>query len=113
MVFALFLAGLFYSGFFERVKLFVSGLAESGLLRAGVTLQEVRIKGQLSLSDAQIIKALGIRTGQSLAGFDAHQAQRRLSALGQVKTARVMRLFPSTILVDITERQPFVRWLHD
>ncbi|MCF6200202.1 MAG: FtsQ-type POTRA domain-containing protein [Hyphomicrobiaceae bacterium] len=113
VVFALILVGLFTGGFFERVSLFVADLAENGLLRAGVTLQEVRIKGQLSLSDAQIIKALGIRTGQSLAGFDAHQAQRKLSALGQVKTARVMRLLPSTVLVEITERRPFARWLHD
>ena len=113
VVFILIMAGLFYGGFDTRVSLFASQLAENWLLRAGVTLQEVRIKGQVNLSDEQIFKALGIRSGQSLVGFDAHQAQQKLRALGQVETARVMRLLPSTLLVEITERRPFARWLHE
>jgi len=113
VVFGLFLAGLVAGGFGNRVSSFISGLAENWFLRAGVTLQEVRIKGQVSLSDDQVFKALDIRSGQSLVGFDAAAAQKKLQALGQVKTARVMRLLPSTVLVDITERRPFARWLHE
>ncbi len=113
VVFVLLSAGLLSSGFGTRAGLFISDLAENGFLRAGVTLREVRIKGQLSLSDEQILQALGIRSGQSLVGFDAAAAQKKLQALGQVETARVMRLLPSTVLVDITERRPFARWLHD
>ena len=109
---ALFLVGLHTGGYFERVRSFASLLFETYFLSAGIVLREIHIKGQVNLQDEQILTALGIRSGQSLFGFDAISAQKRLSALGPVKSARVMRLLPSKLLVEIKERSPFARWLH-
>ena len=110
---ALLLAGLFYGGFFNRLSSFLAEPVQAYLLDAGVNLQKIQIKGQVNLDNAQIVKALGINSGQSLFGFDAIKAQQQLSQLGQVKSARVMRLLPSTLLVEIIERVPFARWLHN
>ena len=113
LMLAMFLSGLHYGGYFERVRQFSSAIMETYFLSAGIVLQEIHIKGQLHLEDKQIIKALGIRSGQSLFGFDALKAQKQLSSLGPVKSARVMRLLPSKLLVEIEERPPFARWMHD
>ena len=108
----MFLVGLHYGGYFERVRHLASGVLETYFLTAGIVLQEIHIKGQVNLRDEQIIAALGIRSGQSLFGFDAAKAQKRLSLMGQIKSARVMRLLPSKLLVEIEERAPFARWMH-
>ncbi|MCP4933848.1 MAG: FtsQ-type POTRA domain-containing protein [bacterium] len=110
---AMFLVGLSYGGYFERVRLLASDLVETYFLSAGIVLQEIHIKGQVNLRDEQIVAALGIRSGQSLFGFDATKAQKQLSILGQVKSARVMRMLPSKLLVEIKERMPLARWMHD
>ena len=110
LVMALFLSGLYYGGFADRFLSYVSGQVETSFFSSVLVLQKLRIRGQERLSDEQIIKALGIRSGQSLLGFDAARAQKRLSALGLVKSARVMRLLPSTLLVEVRERHPYVRW---
>ncbi len=110
---ALFLVGLYFGGYFERVRVLASDMVETYFLTTGIVLQEIHIKGQVNLRDEQIIAALGIRSGQSLFGFDATKAQKQLSALGQVKSARIMRLLPSKLLVEIEERAPFARWMHD
>ena len=108
----LFLVGLHYGGYFERVRLLASSMVETYFLTAGIVLHELHIKGQVNLRDDQIVAALGIRSGQSLFGFDATKAQKRLSLMGQIKSARVMRLLPSKLLVEIEERAPFARWMH-
>ena len=110
---ALFLVGLSYGDYFERVRLLASGLVETYLITAGIVLQEIHIKGQVNLRDEQIVATLGIRSGQSLFGFDASKAQKQLSMLGEVKSARVMRLLPSKLLVEIEERVPLARWMHE
>ncbi len=110
---ALFLVGLTYGGYFERVRILASSMVETYFLSAGIVLQEIHIKGQVNLRDEQIVAALGIRSGQSLFGFDAKKAQKQLSMLGQVKSARVMRLLPSKLLVEIEERVPLARWIHE
>jgi len=109
----LIIGGLFAGGYFERLRVWLEGPTETYLRNAGITLDKILIKGQRHLNDQRIIKALGIRTGQSLFGFDARKAQERLAALGMVREARVMRMLPSTLLVEIRERVPFARWLHD
>ncbi len=113
LFFALFLAALAYGGFFDRLRTNISASLENYFLNAGVVLQKIHIEGQVRLKDEQIIAALGIRAGQSFFGFDAKKAQKRLSKLGQVKSVRVMRLLPSMLLVQVEERQPLARWLHD
>lgn len=110
---ALFLGGLAYGGFFDRLRSHISGPIETYFLNAGITLKKIVIKGQVGLKDEQILDALGIHSGQSLFGFNAFDAQKQLTKLGQVKTARIMRLLPSTLLVEIEERHPFAIWLRD
>ncbi len=110
---SVFAIGLVYGGYFERVRSMVNGPLDNYFRSAGLVLQKIQIKGQVNLGDEQVIALLGIRSGQSLVGFDALRAQKRLSSLGQVRSARVMRLLPSTLLVEIEERVPFARWLHE
>jgi cell division protein FtsQ len=56
------------------------------------------------------LTALGIGPGVSMFAIDADAAQRRLEHVPWIKRARVLRLLPSTLHVEIVERQPFAIW---
>ena len=107
------LAGLWQGGYGGRVGRYVTQIAGPYLSSAGIILKEVRVRGQRDLPDRLLFQALGISAGQSLLGFDAQSAQKRLVALGWVEKARIMRLWPSTLLVEIKERHPMARWQHE
>lgn len=109
----LFAAALQQGGYFARVAEYLTPRVDRYLHNAGISARKIVIKGQVNLRDAEVIAALGISAGQSLFGFDALEAQKRLSQLQLVRGARVMRLLPSTLLVEIEERVPFARWAHD
>jgi cell division protein FtsQ len=107
------LAGGLYQGrYFERLAGFAAPRIEAYFHNAGIYVQKIVVEGQVNLKDEDILAALGISTGQSLFGFDAQEAQQRLLQLRMVRSARVMRLLPSTLLVEIEERSPFARWQH-
>lgn len=103
-------AGLYRGRYFDRLAGYVAPRLEAYFHNAGIHVQKIVVKGQVNLADADILAALGIATGQSLFGFDAQEAQQRLMRLQLVKSARVMRMLPSTLLVEIEERAPFARW---
>lgn len=76
----------------------------------GLGVGDVSISGINHVTDAQVSEALGIKPGVSIFAFDTAAARDRLLANGWVREARVMRLLPSTLVVEIEERAPFAIW---
>ena len=72
-------------------------------------VKSVMVSGTNHTQPAQLREALGVARGDSLVGFDAQQARRKLEALDWVKSAGVVRILPSTLEVDITEFVPLSR----
>ncbi len=80
------------------------------LKRIGFGIEKIDIAGQSRVSDNDIIHALEIKEGLTTLNFDTEAAQSRLEELQWVKHARVMRLLPSSLRVDITESIPAYNW---
>ncbi|MEO0980627.1 MAG: cell division protein FtsQ/DivIB [Pseudomonadota bacterium] len=77
---------------------------------AGFGIEAVKLSGQREINEFQILEALEIHEGTSLALFDAVGARERLNAMAWVKNASVMKLYPSTLQIKIEERVPYALW---
>ncbi|MGE0844863.1 MAG: cell division protein FtsQ/DivIB [Flavobacteriaceae bacterium] len=91
----------------------VVGAADSGLAAAGLKISKIRIAGHAMLSEEAIVDTLWLPLDGSLLLFDAGAARARLLAMPLVEEASVQKLFPNTLSVSVTERQPYARWQHD
>ena len=80
-------------------------------LAAGLEVKAVQIEGrQQSSATRRSPRRWGRATGVSIFAFDTEAARERLKRNGWVSEARVMRLLPSTLVVEIEERKPFALW---
>ena len=79
----------------------------------GYAAEEVRIRGLERMPPEAVMKAIGVKPGGSLLGFDANHARRILLNLDWVKQASVRVLPPNRIEIDVAERQPFAIWQRD
>jgi len=79
-------------------------------LAAGLGIANVTVDGQVNVTDADLTAALGAREGVSIFAFDTAAARERLREFGWVREARVMRLLPATLVVELEERAPLAVW---
>lgn len=77
---------------------------------AGLVVDAVRITGQSETAEMDIIRALELPNGGSIVFFDAEAARERIEALAWVDTATVRKVYPSTLDIQVTEREPYALW---
>jgi cell division protein FtsQ len=87
-----------------------SRLANNAAVGVGLEVKKVTVEGQVNLSDAEIAAALGTRAGVSIISFDTNTAREKLKQNGWIREARVMRLLPSTLVVELEEKAPYALW---
>ncbi len=85
-------------------------VSDALLSAAGFGIEAVKLSGQREINEFQILEALEIHDGSSLALFDASGARERLNRIAWVKNASVMKLYPSTLQIKIEERVPYALW---
>lgn len=85
-------------------------VSDALLSAAGFGIETVKLSGQREINEFQILEAIEIHEGTSLALFDATAARERLNQMAWVKNASVMKLYPSTLQINIEERIPYVLW---
>jgi cell division protein FtsQ len=86
---------------------FVQGTAD-----AGFKLQSVRLDGASPQSAADILRAAGLTRGAPLLGLDLAAARDRVQQVGWVRSARIVRLFPDSVVISVDERRLEAVWEH-
>jgi cell division protein FtsQ len=61
-------------------------------------------------SDRDIFDALDLTHSRSLLRFDGNAARERIEDLPWIKTAAITRIFPDSINIEVTEREPMAVW---
>jgi len=79
----------------------------------GYAAKEIRISGLERQSPKAVLRAINVVSDASLIGFDAGQARSKLYGLDWVKKAKVRRLYPNQLEIEIVERRPFAIWQRD
>ncbi|MCC0012016.1 MAG: cell division protein FtsQ/DivIB [Rhodobiaceae bacterium] len=88
-------------------------IADAAAAASGLRITSVEISGNDVIDDETILDTAGLAPGGSIIGIDAGRARMRLEALPWIASARVQKLFPDRLAVDVVERTPFAVWQHD
>lgn len=102
--------GLSLSGQWDETRRSAVAALNDVTLAAGLGIEKVVVEGRVNLSETDIADALGATQGVSIFAFDTGAARDRLKQHGWVREARVMRLLPSSLVVELEERQPYAIW---
>jgi cell division protein FtsQ len=91
-----------------------NGPMKEVLARAlGLGIATVEVSGVSRLSPAEVVKAAGIDGRGSLLFADAEALRAQLKSNPMIAEASVRKLFPHTLVISVTERQPFALWQKD
>ena len=76
----------------------------------GLTVKEVLLEGRIHAPRAVVLKALGLKVGDPIMGFDLAMVRDRIEALPWIQSAAVERRLPGVVRVRIVEREPIALW---
>ncbi|WP_420197048.1 cell division protein FtsQ/DivIB [Brevundimonas vesicularis] len=108
---ALLLVGVLATGArAERIGASVSHGLDSVTAGMGLTLKRVHITGASPEAEPAIQRALGLYSGQSITSLDLDAIRTRVQGVGWVKEARVVRLLPDTLIVEVKEHDRLAVW---
>ncbi len=102
--------GVVAGGHSRDVHVAIASAANDATIAAGFEVKAVQVEGRQNIKTAQITAALGPYKGLSVFAFDTDRARERLKRNGWVREAKVMRLLPSALVVELDERLPFALW---
>jgi cell division protein FtsQ len=83
-------------------------VGDAALVLVGFGIDDVRISGRTETAELAILEKLEI--SGSLLSFDVQAAQARLATLPWAAKATVRKYYPSTLSVEIEERQAYALW---
>lgn len=86
----------------------IVGLFLTAWLSPVFSVRNTEVMGAVTVSDEQILELLAISDGQPLMQVDTGAAAARVASIPKVASARVQRMYPSTVRVTVTERTPVV-----
>ncbi len=102
--------GIVAGGYVRDGAVAVLRMADGVVRDAGFAVREIKVEGQKNAEREVVLLALGLRGDASIFAFDLNAARARIESLSWVRSARVSRLLPDTIKVEITERRPLAIW---
>lgn len=111
---ALVVAGVLATGArAERIGQSVSGGLDRVTAGMGLTLKRVHIAGASPEAEPAIQRALDLHADQPIVGLDLDALRDRVQSVGWVKEARVVRLLPDTLIVEVKEHDRLAVWQVD
>jgi cell division protein FtsQ len=78
--------------------------------RVGFAVGQIKVTGHVETSEIDVLEQLDLDGATSLIGFDSEAARQRVLKMPWVATARVTKLYPDGVSVELTERVPFAIW---
>jgi cell division protein FtsQ len=94
----------------EEAASISKGWIDRAAVAAGLKPARIELRGNRHTSHSDVLAALALHEIPSQLSFDVESAARRIEALPWVATAKVSRLLPDAVAVEITERRPSILW---
>jgi cell division protein FtsQ len=76
----------------------------------GFKVKAVHVQGASAQAQADIVAATGLYQDEPILGLDLAALQAKVETVGWVKTAKVVRLLPDTLVISVVERQRLAVW---
>lgn len=94
----------------ERIGASVSQSVGKMTAGMGLRLNRVHITGASAEAEPSIRQALGVYAGQPITSLDLDAIRDRVQGVGWIKEARVVRLLPDTLVVEVKEHDRLAVW---
>ncbi|MEL6920838.1 MAG: FtsQ-type POTRA domain-containing protein [Pseudomonadota bacterium] len=92
----------------------LGGQFHSALDRAAVAvgfgITKIEVSGNTHTRIEDVYRAIGIDAEQSLITLNAEQSGEAVADLPWVERAMLRKVYPSTLSIEVTEREPFALW---
>jgi cell division protein FtsQ len=85
---------------------------DAAMIAQGLVVHHLTIEGASPDAKNDIARASGLAKGQPILHIDLAALRQRIEQVGWVKTARVVRLLPDTIVIAVEQRPTFAVWQH-
>ncbi len=105
--------GLLVGGHLDDPRSPAAGLGGRIASYFGYAAEDITIAGLSRHTPEALLAALGVEPGGSLIGFDARHSRRLLENIDWIKSAKLRRVHPNRLEIEITERQPIAIWQRD
>ena len=95
-----------------RILVIVASVITVLALAWGVTvspllaIEQIDVKGNAQVTTAEVIAAAQVGEGDAMVWLDPDQVAARLEASPWIRTAKVTRDWPRTLVIEVTERTP-------
>jgi cell division protein FtsQ len=80
--------------------------------RVGFAVGQIKVTGHVETSEIDVLEQLDLDGATSLIGFGTEAARQRVLQMPWVATARVTKMYPDGVSVELTEKVPFAVWQH-
>ncbi|WP_395645747.1 cell division protein FtsQ/DivIB [Terricaulis sp.] len=100
------------SSLFDAGEAF-SRAADGVAADTGFAVNDIRIEGVVGARAAEVRAVIVPEGRQSLLSLEPAEVQARIEGLGWVQSARVRRLWPSTLDIRVARREAYARWQED
>jgi cell division protein FtsQ len=97
----------------QRMRAETIANVDQGLINLGFKVNAVTVEGATPDAAAAVARAAGLSKGQPILHVDLDQLRARVEQVGWVKSAKVLRLLPDTIVIAVTQRQTLAVWQHE
>ncbi|MFC5345874.1 cell division protein FtsQ/DivIB [Brevundimonas staleyi] len=94
----------------ERIGQSVSHGVDQITTGMGLKLRRVHITGASAEATPSIQRALQVQSGQPITSLDLDALQASVQSVGWVREARVVRLLPDTLIVEVKEHDRLAVW---
>lgn len=94
----------------ERISASMGRGVDGLMVGMGFKLEKVFIEGESAEATAAIQRAVQLQAGQPITSIDLDAVRERVEGVGWVKSARIVRLLPNTLIVDVTEHDRLAVW---
>jgi cell division protein FtsQ len=96
----------------ERMRENIIAGVDNGFIGLGFKVSAVTVQGATPAAAADVLKAASLNKGEPILHLDLNALRGRVERVGWVKSAKVVRLLPDTVVIAITQRQTIAVWQH-
>lgn len=98
---------------FQRLAARTENAAALRMAGLGFKLTSVHVEGATQEAAADILRASGLRRNSPILGLDLGALRGRIEQVGWVKSARIVRLLPDSLVISVVQRDAAAVWQHD
>lgn len=72
------------------------------------SIKNINVQGALKVNEEEVLNVSGIKIDDNIFAFSASKVQDKIKQISNVKNASVVRIYPSSVKIIVTERVPYM-----